>query len=329
MHFEQKIKQALFNINHENFEQYSLEVFNYQAINNQVYRQYLDYLGIKPENINKATEIPFLPIALFKTHEVKTGNTPTTYTFESSGTTGQDTSKHHITDIDFYKTMSEEIFELFFGPAEEYIFLCLMPSYLERNNSSLIYMLSHFIEKSKSALSGFYLNDFQALTDKLQQLRNQNKKVQLWGVTYALLELAENHPCDLSFAEIIETGGMKGRRAEKTREEVHEQLKKAFNLNHIYTEYGMTELLSQAYALYQGNFKTPPWMRLMLRDVNDPFDKGTHIKGGGVNIIDLANVHSCAFIETMDLGRQTSSGDIQIIGRFDHSETRGCNLLVV
>jgi phenylacetate-coenzyme A ligase PaaK-like adenylate-forming protein len=328
MDFVKSFKANLSRITDETFESAALQLFLYQYYNNPLYKTFVDYLRIQPLDVDKLTDIPFLPIEFFKTHEVKTGTWKSEHIFESSGTTGTVTSKHHVEDLDFYLSCSEVIFEQFYGPITGYTFIALLPSYLERNNSSLVFMADHFVKKSKSEHSGFYLKNYSELIGKLQFLKNKKVKVIIIGVTFALLELAEQFKEDLSGMIIMETGGMKGRRKELTQYEVHEALKASFSVENVHTEYGMTELLSQAYSQKDGLLKLPTWSKVLLRDINDPFDFNSKRRTGGVNIIDLANIHSCAFIETKDIGELINQKEFKILGRMDNSEIRGCNLLI-
>jgi len=326
--FAKKFKKELFDTDESNFEKRALQLFAYQALNNSVYKEFIAYLGINVEAITRVNDIPFLPIEFFKTHTIKTGNWESRVVFESSGTTGSVNSKHHILDIEFYNKVCQHIFEDFFGSVSEYCILGLLPSYLERNNSSLVHMVSQFIKISEKSGAGFFLNNFDLLLASIKSALERKEKVLLIGVTFALLDFAESQKIDLSSAIVMETGGMKGRRAEMVREEVHLVLKKKFSLTQIHSEYGMTELLSQAYSLGEGLFKCPKWMKIIVRDINDPFDKGWQNKRGGINVVDLANVDSCAFIETKDLGIVEDSG-FRVLGRFDNSDLRGCSLLVI
>ena len=328
MGFRENFKAQFFHINESNFEDHCLGLFQYQARENKVYRQYLALLNINAAQVKSVADIPFLPIEFFKTHQVLSGNFQTEAIFESSGTTAQIRSKHYISDLHFYNKVSEAIFNHFYGPLKDYAFLALLPSYSERENSSLIYMMNHFISQSKHSQSGFYLDNYRELASQIANLKSQNIKIILVGVTFALLDFAENIKEEISGIIMMETGGMKGRRKEMLREEVHEILKQKFNLQTVDSEYGMTELLSQAYAQKDGEFKCPPWMKVILRSIDDPFEKGGNIKRGGINIIDLANIDSCAFIETKDIGEAISEGTFKVLGRFDNSEIRGCNLLI-
>ncbi len=315
------------NINEFNFETHALAIFHLQAVNNKVYSSYLKYLGVNVSSINKIEDIPFLPISFFKNHTIKTNDWNAEKVFESSGTSGMQTSKHAIKEVGFYHTHAQMLFENTFGSLKGMHILALLPSYLERDNSSLVSMVKYFIDKSGSPFSGFYLDNIDELADRLIQLKKEDKKVVLFGVTFALLGLAENYDLDLSHITLIETGGMKGRREEVTREDLYKILKDRLNIKHIYSEYGMTELLSQAYGK-NAIFRTPIIMKVIIREVSDPFSVAANGKTGGVNIIDLANVNTCSFIETQDLGRNNDDGSFEILGRFDNSDLRGCNLLI-
>lgn len=317
----------MYSVNEGNFEDIALQLFHFQAQNNQVYHQYLHYLNCKTDQIQSLTEIPFLPISFFKSHLIKTDFWQPEITFTSSGTTGMVTSKHEVLDLTFYLNLSEHIFTHFYGPPSDYHFLALLPSYLEREGSSLIAMMDHLIKQSKSEHSGFYLHNLDELANKLRALRRDKRKVILWGVSFALLDLAEAYPLDLSDCIVIETGGMKGRRKEWIREELHKYLGNRFNLSAIHSEYGMTELMSQAYSRGNGYYHCPPWMKVTVRDINDPFSN-VNGKTGAIKVIDLANFHSCAFIETQDLGQIDQNGSFEVLGRLDNSDVRGCNLLV-
>jgi phenylacetate-coenzyme A ligase PaaK-like adenylate-forming protein len=320
-------EDSLYSVNESNFQDIALRLFRFQAENNLVYNQYLNFLNCNVDEIQSLEEIPFLPISFFKTKPIKTGNWQPEVEFSSSGTTGVTTSKHLVRDVSFYLRLSENIFERFYGSCENFHFLALLPSYLERQGSSLIAMMNHFIERSKSLHSGFYLNNHDELKRKLQFLKDDEKRVILWGVSFALLDLAESGEIDLSECIVIETGGMKGRRKESIRQDVHEYLSSRFHVNSIHSEYGMTELMSQAYSHSNGYYKTPPWMKILVREINDPFSI-ISTKTGMINVVDLANFHSCAFIETQDLGRIDDKGSFEVLGRIDNSDMRGCNLLV-
>lgn len=322
-------KNKIFSINNElEFEQVALEIFRYQAENNEVYREFLQHLKKDINQITKLTDIPFLPIEFFKSRKVVSSNDPAKEIFTSSGTTGNLTSRHFVPDISIYEESFKKGFEDFYGPITDYCVLALLPSYLEREGSSLIYMMEHLIKDSKHAKSGFYLHNHEELIECIADLKKSNQKILLLGVSFALLDLAEKYTLDLSDVIIMETGGMKGRRKEITREELHAFLCSRLGVSEIHSEYGMTELLSQAYSKGHSLFQTPHWMKIMIRDAYDPFSYEKTGRTGGVNVIDLANVHSCSFIETQDLGKIHENGSFEILGRFDHSDIRGCNLLV-
>ena len=357
MGIRDELKSAVLQLNDNSikpnhFEELALEVFRFQARQNPVYKKYLGFLRVNPLNISRLDKIPFLPIQFFKHHKIISDNAPTQIIFESSGTTGDTTSKHLVSDLPFYEYVSQRIFEQFYGSLTDYHILALLPSYLERNNSSLVYMVQSFIYHSYSQESGFFLNNTKELLQKLRQLadglRNQSpkRKILLIGVTFALLDLAESDE-DLSFMHtfkdrliVMETGGMKGRRKELLREEVHQILTNAFGVEKIHSEYGMTELLSQGYSKGDGVFELPKTMKVLLREINDPFKiiptfnvpsltKKNAVRGG-INVVDLANIDSCSFIETQDLGSyNTDNQQFSVIGRFDNSDIRGCNLMVV
>ena len=328
MHTFKSFEEVLSTVNETSFEDIALRLFRFQAKHNLVYRDYLKHLKINPNSISSLHDIPFLPISFFKTHKVITGTWSTETIFTSSGTTGTSTSRHHVASLSFYLTHSERIFERFFGSLDQFHILALLPSYLEREGSSLIYMVDYFIKKSQSPHSGFYLNDFDALLTKLEFIKHSDKKVLLLGVSFALLDLAEKHEVDLINCIVMETGGMKGRRKELVRQELHEILTQRLHVPVIYSEYGMTELMSQGYSFGNGTFRLPAGMKIYLRDVNDPFTLSKSGKTGLINVIDLANFHSCAFIETQDLGRMIEDGSFEVLGRIDNSDARGCNLLV-
>jgi hypothetical protein len=317
----------LYLVNEGNFEEIALRLFHFQAEHNAVYRQYLHHLNCQTEQIDSIARIPFLPIEFFKSQKVKSGIWHPEAEFTSSGTSGQATSKHEVFNLSFYLKLAEQIFTNFYGPITDYHLLALLPSYLERTGSSLIAMIDHLIRESKSEHSGFYLHNHDELVEKISFLKNSNRKVILWGVSFALLDLTESHELDLNSCIVMETGGMKGRRKEWIREELHTFLCNRFNVKTIHSEYGMTELMSQAYSKGNGYYQCPPWMKVLVRDINDPFT--TQIgRAGGIKIIDLANFHSCAFIETQDLGIMAQKGNFEVLGRFDNSDLRGCNLLV-
>ncbi|RLD36676.1 MAG: acyl transferase [Bacteroidetes bacterium] len=322
--------EKIFEIEDENtFLHFALEIFQQQAKYNPVYKEYLQHLNIHPQKIKVIEKIPFLPIQFFKSHTIISGLEKPQIVFTSSGTTGENTSKHLVTDIDFYEQSFLTGFHHFYGKPSDYYLLALLPSYHEREGSSLIYMCKKLIEETGSEHSGFYLKDIDKLTDKLKYLIQKNdRQIILLGVSFALLDLAEKLSLDLHNVIIMETGGMKGRKKEMIREELHHILCEKLNVQSIHSEYGMTELLSQAYSKGNGIFSPPPWMKIFIRNPYDPFrilEKG---KSGGINIIDLANLNSCSFIETQDLGRITGENQFEVLGRFDNSDIRGCNLLV-
>ncbi|MDP2088475.1 MAG: acyl transferase [Flavobacteriaceae bacterium] len=312
----------------EEFEQLALEIFQHQAKNNIVYKQFLDILKFDTASVKKTIDIPFLPIYFFKRFEIITGKNKPQEIFLSSGTTGIIQSKHFVTDVAVYKESYITAFEHFYGSIKDYTILALLPSYLEREGSSLIYMVDDFIKKTQNSDSGFYLNDLDKLAEKLHELNSKGIKVLLMGVTYALLDLIENQQFNLQNTMVMETGGMKGKRREMIREELHEKLCKGFGVTEIHSEYGMTELLSQAYSKGNGIFETPPWMKILIRDTEDAFSYLPPQKSGGINIIDLADYNSCSFIATQDLGKTHPNNTFEVLGRFDHSDIRGCNLLI-
>jgi phenylacetate-coenzyme A ligase PaaK-like adenylate-forming protein len=313
------------------FQAAALELFRYQAQHNTVYRSYIQYLGVQPAEVRALEQVPFLPIEFFKEQEVKTDDFTPEAIFYSSGTTRQARSRHFVADLALYHYITERTFESFYGPLQDYVVLALLPSYLEQGGSSLVDMVAHFIKKTGQQEEGFYLRDHNKLLQALRQARQRGKKVLLIGVSYALLNLAGELQGQEDFhgVTVMETGGMKGRRREMIREELHATLKRGFGVDAIHSEYGMTELLSQGYSKGEGIFWPGYTMRILLRDLNDPFDIGPNHRSGGINVIDLANVDSCAFIETKDIGRIHEDGSFEVLGRFDNSDIRGCNLLVV
>ncbi|MBC6997613.1 acyl transferase [Cytophaga sp. FL35] len=321
---------SLFSIStSQEFKEQTLETFRYQYANNEVYHEFCNHLGMSPKNVLKVENIPFLPISFFKSKVIlTTKNIPETL-FTSSGTTGSITSKHYVVDPQLYIDSFTKALELFYGNIKDYCILALLPSYLERQGSSLIYMADYLIKNSNHPKSGFYLNDLNKLEKTLQELEEQGQKTLLIGVSFALLDLAEKNSLRLNNTIVMETGGMKGRRKELIRDELHQILQNGFGLKNIHSEYGMTELLSQAYSQGNGIFKTPPWMKVLIRDTEDPLSLQRIGKTGGINIIDLANQHSCSFIATQDLGKMHADGSFEILGRFDHSDVRGCNLMVL
>ncbi|WP_166383837.1 MULTISPECIES: acyl transferase [unclassified Polaribacter] len=324
------MQNNIFNIqNQEDFKQVALAVFKHQFKNNKVYRSFCDLLYIHPSDVTKVEEIPFLPIQFFKSKKVLSSLEEIEETFTSSGTTGSVTSKHFVTDINLYKESYLKGFAHFYGNIEEYAVLALLPNYLERNGSSLVYMVDDLIQKSNNLESGFYLDNIQELAKKLVELDKKGQKTLLIGVSFALLDLIEMQQFNLKNTIIMETGGMKGRRKELIRDELHQLLQSGFGVTEIHSEYGMTELLSQGYSNGNGVFDTPPWMKILTRDTEDALTIQQVGKTGGINVIDLANYNSCAFIATQDLGKVHKNGTFEIIGRFDNSDIRGCNLMVL
>ncbi|MBJ6369121.1 LuxE/PaaK family acyltransferase [Snuella sedimenti] len=320
----------IFSIKSEtDFETCALQVFNFQFNHNKVYRSFCDLLFKHPADIKTIQDIPFLPIHFFKTHTIISKQAATQSIFTSSGTTGSKVSKHHVTDLSVYKESFSKGFQQFYGGIEEYVTLALLPSYFEREGSSLIYMVSDLITRSGHKESGFYLNNIPELIQTIKTLEAQGRKTLLIGVSFALLDLIEAHQFNLKHTIVMETGGMKGRRKELIREELHDILKSGFGVNTIHSEYGMTELLSQGYSKGNGLFNCPPWMRILTRETEDPLSIQDFGKTGGINVIDLANINSCSFIATQDLGRSYEDGSFEVIGRFDNSDIRGCNLMVL
>ncbi len=321
---------AIFNIKTDKeFCDLALQVFNFQFKNNKVYRSFCDLLYKHPSDVKTIQDIPFLPIQFFKSHKVVTSNTVIETTFISSGTTGNNTSKHFVTDLKIYKESFTQGFHQFYGDIKDYVVLALLPSYLERAGSSLVYMVDTMIKESNHPESGFYLNNMSDIKDTLIKLDSEGKKTLLIGVSFALLDLVEAYQFDLKNIIIMETGGMKGRRKELIRKELHNILQNGFGVKTIHSEYGMTELLSQAYSNGYGVFNCPPWMKTLTRDTEDALSIQSQGKAGGINVIDLANINSCSFIATQDLGRAQENGSFEIIGRFDNSDIRGCNLMVL
>lgn len=310
------------------FLELAIETFRFQVDNVPVYQKFVKYLGVNVSSVNRLEQIPFMPISLFKTHKVLANDLTEELVFTSSGTTGMQTSKHYVAYVDWYQQSYRMGFELAFGSPKQYCILALLPSYLERGGSSLVYMVEDLIQSSHHPSSGFYLNQYDQLAQTIIQLEQQKQPTLLIGVSYALLDLIERHQFKLNYTKIIETGGMKGQRKELIKEEFYTNLKVGFGVYTIYSEYGMTELLSQAYSNADGMYNCPPWMQVLIRDVNDPFHYMPKSKSGGINIIDLANRYSCSFLATQDLGQINADGSFGVLGRFDHSDIRGCNLLV-
>jgi len=321
---------SIFNIQSEaEFTTTALEIFKFQFEHNSVYRSFCDLLYKHPSDVHTIEQIPFLPIEFFKTHTIASTNKAAEAIFTSSGTTGSVVSKHHVSDLNVYKHSFRKGFQSYYGDIEDYTVLALLPSYLEREGSSLVYMANDMITQSKQAESGFYLDDLEALKDTLISLEAKGQNTLLMGVSYALLDLIEAHSFDLKHTIVMETGGMKGQRKELVKSELHALLKQGFGVDAIHSEYGMTELLSQAYSKGEGVFETPPWMKVLTRDPEDALSIQPIGRSGGVNIIDLANINSCAFIASQDLGKIKSDGSFEILGRFDQSDIRGCNLMVL
>jgi len=318
----------VFGVKEVGFEALALEVFDFQSKNSPVYREYLQALKINPAAVTSLEQIPFLPVRFFKSHTVQTTLFEPATVFESSGTSGSIKSRHFVKDLSLYEESFTNGFELFYGPVNDWCIIGLLPSYLERNNSSLVFMVNKLIQLSNHPQSGFYLTEFDKLFTVLTELEKAEQKTLLIGVTFALLDFGEKFPLPLQQTIIMETGGMKGRREELIREEVHERLCKNFGVTHIHSEYGMTELLSQAYSKRDGIFHCPAWMKLLVRDEEDPFIV-KKAGAGTINIIDLANIYSCSFIATDDVGKIHSNGSFEVLGRIDGSDLRGCSLMVL
>ena len=325
-----RMQQKIFNIKtRQEFEELTLQVFKHQFNYNRVYRSFCDLLCIHPSDVRTLDKIPFLPVEFFKSRSVLSSTKEIQKVFSSSGTTGKGISKHFVTNLIWYQRSCYKGFEHFYGNIEHYTVLALLPSYLERTGSSLVYMVDNLIRKSKKPESGFYLNNLGKLSRTIKQLDKKGEKVLLIGVTFALLDLIAKEQFQLRNTIVMETGGMKGQRKEITREELHQILKQGFGVSEIHSEYGMTELLSQGYSKGNGDFECPPWMKVLVRDIEDPLSILKYQKTGGLNVIDLANYHSCAFIATQDLGKSTKYRGFKVLGRFDHSDVRGCNLMVI
>jgi len=318
--------------NETEFNDAALDIFHFQATNCSVYREYISHLKIDIEKVDHYLDIPFLPISFFKSHSVISDTKPIEITFTSSGTTGQITSKHLVQDLTIYEQSYNKAFELFYGKADDYCILALLPSYLEREGSSLIYMVDDLLKQSTHPMSGYFLHNHEELFQTLEQLKHAKQKTILIGVTYALLDFIEKYQINFPELVVMETGGMKGKRKEMVRAELHQLLCNSFGVKHIHSEYGMTELLSQGYSKGNGIFECPPWMKILLRDTSDPLTTLSILANrhstGGINVIDLANINSCSFIATQDLGKLHGANQFEIIGRFDNADIRGCNLLV-
>jgi hypothetical protein len=320
------------------FEKYAMEIFLFQSRHNPVYKKYLELIKCKSTNVSSISEIPFLPVEFFKTHDIKVGSADSnrenglpggkSLMFTSSGTTGQELSRHVVADVRIYEMSFRKCFEMFYGPASEYCILALLPSYLERDGSSLVYMMDTLVRDSGRPQSGFFLHDHEKLCTVLAEQKKLGQKTLVLGVTYALLDFAEKHPLHFPELIVMETGGMKGKRPEMIRPDVHAVLKKAFGVRNVHSEYGMTELLSQAYSKGDGIFKTPPWMKIVVHQQSDLFSEAEPGQTGVISVIDLANVYSCSFITTQDVGRKHDDGTFEVLGRTDYSDVRGCNLMV-
>jgi len=328
-HIDRLQKKIFSQLLPEEFNELAMKIFHYQASENIHYRDYIKYLGIDIRQIANHHEIPFLPIGFFKNHKIISGVFDEELVFTSSGTGGMQASNHYIRDLSLYKSSFMSGFRVFYGDPAQYRILALLPSYLEREGSSLVYMVKELIQAGGYPESGFFLYDHYQLADRLKALSSNGMKTILIGVSFALLDFAAQYPFQLGDNIILlETGGMKGRKEEITRAELHKNLSKAFQLKSIHSEYGMTELLSQAYSAGDGRFHTPPWMKVLIRDIRDPFNILAEGKTGAINIIDLANIHSCAFIETQDIGKLHPDGSFEVMGRVDSSDIRGCSLLI-
>lgn len=325
----QEIKDSIFSVNDQNFEHLALEIYTFQYQNNPIYRSFNDLMHLNPDKVKKLTEIPFLPIGLYKNKKVLISKhqEPMGY-FESSGTSSQSRSKNYYYDLDVYETSFSNAFRLFFGPPEQYCILGLLPTYTDRPNASLAYMVQHVMGQSKHPDSNFFLSNFQELQSLLRHLDTKKQPTILFGVTFALLDFVSEYQGDFNYLKVIETGGMKGRGEEWSKKQIHDVIRNALGLSQVFSEYGMTELFSQAYALHDGIFNCPPWMKVLLRESNDPLqllNKGR----GAINIIDLANIDTCSFIATDDVGELYENSSFQVLGRLDHAEWRGCSLMYV
>jgi hypothetical protein len=322
--FESKIYRS----NDQHFTDIALEIFHEQSVNNAVYASFIRNLGVDTGSIQTLSQIPFLPISFFKRHEIVTGSWKAETTFSSSGTTGVVTSRHAVQNLNFYLQHARSCFEYFLGDIKGYNFLALLPSYLERPGSSLVAMMQYFIKESQSPHSSFYLHNVGQMVSDVEKLKTDSRKTIVWGVSFALLDLVETFQTDMSHCIIFETGGMKGRRREMTRMELHDILSRHLNVKKIYSEYGMTEMFSQAYAIDDHRFRPSPWMRVMGREITDPLQKGLLGETSGINVIDLANWSTISFIETEDLGKVFEDGSFEVLGRMDNSDVRGCNLMI-
>jgi hypothetical protein len=321
------MEDTIFSVTQDNFNSTALEVFRFQFAHNPVYRTYVQHLNINPETIQKVEDIPFLPVEVFKNHAVITRAAEPEIVFKSSATTGLVPSRHLVKNKAVYECSVLTAFRRFYGDPAQYTFLALLPHYLERGNSSLVYMVNYLMQQNPDNPHGFYLHNHAELRDTIKKQTKEGRKIFLIGVAYALADLAEQFPVSLEGQIVMETGGMKGRKKELLRQQLHVILRSSFHVDHIHSEYGMTELLSQAYARQDGRFECPPWMRVLLREVNDPFAPVETGQSGLINIIDLANINSCSFLATQDLGRQFEDGRFEVLGRADNSDVRGCSLL--
>ena len=321
------LEEDIFNVEHKSFESVALQVFRYQYEHVPVYHFFCNGIKRNPENTHTLDQIPFLPIRFFKSHDVMATGKQPAVVFSSSGTTGSITSKHRVASATIYEESFTRCFEQFYGPIADYCILALLPNYLERSGSSLVYMAENMIAKTTANGSGFFLYDFEKLKATLQTNETAGRKTLLLGVTYALLDFAEYFQAELKHTIIMETGGMKGKREEMTRGEVHRELMQSFSTKAIHSEYGMTELLSQGYSAGNGIFQNPQWMKIMLRDTYDPLSVSAQAGSGAINIIDLANLYSCSFIATDDAGKLYNDGSFEVLGRLDAAEVRGCNLM--
>lgn len=322
-------QNQVFNVaDDDNFNDAAIDLFRYQYENNHVYSKFTDHLKINPEKVKLIHQIPFLPIGFFKSQKIISGGYSPSGYFQSSGTTATNTSRHYFENTEMYEQSFKRSFEAVYGDVTEYCILALLPSYLEQKNSSLIFMVKKLIELSNHADSGFYLYNYDQLQKKIFSLEASGQKTLLIGVTFALLDLIDQYRFRLNNTIVMETGGMKGRKKEMVREELHDALCKGFGVDKIHSEYGMTELFSQAWSTGDGIFESPPWMKILIRDVNDPLSYLENGKTGGINVVDLANTGSCCFIATQDLGRSVEAGLFEVLGRFDHADIRGCNLLI-
>ena len=320
--------REIFNIDSDtSFERVALDVFRYQFHGNEIYRNWCKAIGRSMNDVRRLEDIPFLPIEFFKTHQVISDPVhPQTQVFKSSGTTGSVTSTHYVNEVELYRMSALKGFRKAYGDPSDLVFICLLPGYLERGDSSLVYMFEYLMQCSSQEENGFFLHQEEELIKRLERVKHSGRHTLLLGVSYALLDLCGKIDLNERFI-VMETGGMKGKRKEMTKPELHETLKKGLKVQQIHSEYGMTELLSQAYSQGDGCYHPPPWMRFSVRDVNDPFEHLGYHKTGGLNVIDLANLHSCSFIATKDLARLTEKG-MEWMGRYDESDIRGCNLLL-